>query len=235
VGFVHTLAGPDHYLPFVMISRARRWGAMRTALVTLVCGLGHVLSSIVIGAIGIAIGAALVKLQVIESFRGDLAAWGLTAFGFVYLLWGLYKARRGKPHLHLHGHRLKVHAHAHGGHEHVHPHEGHAHLHPHEAHPHATPERANITPWVLFIVFVFGPCEPLIPLLMVPAARESVAGLVFISVVFAATTIGTMLAIVLSASFGLSLLPFGKLERYTHALAGGAICLCGCSILFLGL
>jgi hypothetical protein len=26
VGFMHTLLGPDHYVPFIVIGRARRWG-----------------------------------------------------------------------------------------------------------------------------------------------------------------------------------------------------------------
>ena len=27
IGFVHTLVGPDHYLPFVAMSAARNWSA----------------------------------------------------------------------------------------------------------------------------------------------------------------------------------------------------------------
>jgi hypothetical protein len=48
--------------------------------------------------------------------------------------------------------------------------------------------------------------------------------------VFGAATILTMLAIVLLLSFGLSRLPTRGLERYSHALAGLAIFLCGVAI-----
>ena len=53
----------------------------KTSLVTILCGFGHVLSSIVIGMIGIALGIAVSRLEIVEGFRGNLAAWALIAFG----------------------------------------------------------------------------------------------------------------------------------------------------------
>ncbi|MCU0606921.1 MAG: hypothetical protein MUF78_05780 [Candidatus Edwardsbacteria bacterium] len=92
-----------------------------------------------------------------------------------------------------------------------------------------------MTPWVLFVVFVFGPCEPLIPLLMYPAARHSATGVAMVTAVFGLTTLATMLAMVLGARRGIALMPTAWAERYTHALAGGSILLCGLAIQFLGL
>ena len=37
---------------------------------------------------------------------------------------------------------------------------------------------------ILFTIFVFGPCEPLIPILMYPAAKSSVAGMLLVAGVF---------------------------------------------------
>ncbi len=51
IGLLHTLLGPDHYLPFIVMSRARRWTMTRTALITLACGIGHVLSSVLLGLV----------------------------------------------------------------------------------------------------------------------------------------------------------------------------------------
>jgi len=51
IGFFHTLLGPDHYLPFVAISKARDWSQTKTLLLTILCGFGHVLSSIILGLI----------------------------------------------------------------------------------------------------------------------------------------------------------------------------------------
>ena len=63
IGFIHTLFGPDHYLPFIMMARARNWPVYKTAWITFLCGLGHVGSSILIGAIGITVGASIGRLS----------------------------------------------------------------------------------------------------------------------------------------------------------------------------
>src|SRR5512133_2197563 len=92
IAFVHTVLGPDHYLPFVAMSAARNWTRRKALLVTACCGVGHVLGSIIIGFAGIAIGASLHRLQWLEGLRGNLAAWALIAFGLVYMAWGLKQA-----------------------------------------------------------------------------------------------------------------------------------------------
>jgi len=219
IGVGHTLLGPDHYLPFVVLARARGWSKATTVLVTMLCGLGHVGSSIVLGTIGIALGVAVARVEGIESARGDVAAWLLTAFGLVYMVWGLRRAARHRTHSHVHAHS--------GGETHIHLHDHErAHLHPHDQ---GAPAPA-LTPWVLFTIFVLGPCEPLIPILMYPAAADSAFGVALVAGVFGAATILTMLAVVLLLSFGLSRLPTRGLERYSHALAGLAIFLCGVAI-----
>jgi sulfite exporter TauE/SafE len=223
LGFFHTLFGPDHYLPFIMMARARRWSLAKTGWITFLCGLGHIGSSVVLGLLGIALGVAVHRLVAIESFRGNIAAWLLIAFGLVYFAWGLRQAIRNKPHEHEHLHEDTS--------EH-----NHSHVHTHEhTHVHETPNAQNITPWVLFTIFVFGPCEPLIPILMYPAARSSWWGLLMVTLVFGGTTILTMMGLVLLTTFGINFLPLGKVERYTHAIAGAAITLCGAAIVFLGL
>ena len=223
IGFVHTLFGPDHYVPFVMMSWARRWSRRKTSLITILCGLGHVGSSILLGLIGVAVGVALQKLELLESWRGNLAGWALIAFGLLYFAWGLRRAYRNRPHHHAHVHGDQP-AHEH---EHAHTHE-HSHVHDHD------PAR-SVTPWALFVVFVLGPCEPLIPILMYPAAKQSLTGMVLVTLTFALVTIGTMLGAVLIGMTGVNLLPLSKVARFTHALAGASICLCGLAMQFLGL
>ncbi len=75
VGFVHTLTGPDHYLPFIVLGRARNWSLGRTLGVTALCGIGHVLGSVALGLIGIGLGLAVGQLNIIEGIRGDIASW----------------------------------------------------------------------------------------------------------------------------------------------------------------
>jgi sulfite exporter TauE/SafE len=224
IGVVHTLLGPDHYVPFVAMSAARRWTTSRTLWITSLCGVGHVLGSVAIGAIGIGIGVSLNRLEWLEGVRGDAAAWLLTGFGLAYLAWGLRRAWRARPHVHEHVHADGTH------HGHRHTHEG-GHLP-----PHVDDSRArSITPWALFVVFVLGPCEPLIPVLMYPASQHSVWGTVAVVLAFGAATIATMLGVVWLALRGIERLPMGAMQRYSHALAGAALSLCGLGIVFLGL
>jgi len=222
IGFFHTVIGPDHYLPFIVLSKARGWSGIKTVVITFLCGLGHILSSIILGFIGIGLGTAVLKLEAIESFRGEIAAWFLIAFGFTYFIYGIHRAIRNKSHEHHHLHESgEVHSH-------FHQHTG-EHTHIHDS------TFGNATPWVLFIIFVFGPCEPLIPLVMYPAAKGSMISVAIVASVFGLATIGTMLGIVMASYYGLSRVPFRKFERYSHAMAGLAILLCGSAIKFMGL
>ena len=225
LGVVHTLLGPDHYLPFIFMSRALHWSRRRTLLLTCLCGLGHVLGSVVLGIAGIALGVVLSRLEFIEAARAQVAAWLMIGFGIAYTAWGLRRAYRHRPHTHIHAHP--------GGvvHRHEHVHEA-EHVHVHEA-KHVQPK--HVTPWILFTIFVFGPCEALIPLLMYPAAKESLSGAILVTAAFAVATIGTMCLVVLAGQEGLGRLRLAGWERYAHAVAGMAIACCGMAMQFLGL
>ncbi len=219
VGVTHTLMGPDHYLPFVALSKARKWSQMRTAVITFVCGVGHVAGSVVLGAIGVAIGWSLGGLQAIESLRGEIAAWLLTAMGALYLVWAIKRLGRGHTHSH-------VHAHADGTlHKHEHTH--------HNEHVHVHEEAAGVkstTAWTLFIIFVFGPCEAFIPLLLFPSVQQNLQLAVATTIVFAIATIGTMMGMVYLLNKGLEFLPLKKFGKYGHVAAGLAILACGTAI-----
>jgi nickel/cobalt transporter (NicO) family protein len=222
IAFFHTIFGPDHYLPFIVMARSGEWSITKTVWITVLCGIGHVLSSVILGLLGIGFGVALSELISIESFRGDIAAWLLIAFGFMYFVWGMKKAYMNKPHRHVHFNtngKPEIHSHTHAG------------KHAHER----KNEKKSMTPWILFTIFVFGPCEPLIPLLMYPAATHSNTGLITVALVFGITTILTMLSVVLVSLWGINLIPLGKFEKFSHALAGASICLSGLAIIFLGL
>lgn len=227
IGVVHTITGPDHYVPFIAMSRVGRWSLTKTIVITLACGVGHVLSSVVLGALGIALGWAVSGLEAFEGTRGGLAGWLLLGFGLAYMVWGIRRAIRNQPHTHRHVHADgDVHAH-----EHAHTDE-HTHVHTLQYAPASRDEAqaGSMTPWILFTIFVFGPCEPLIPILMYPAAKLNVAGIVLVALVFGVFTIGTMTAIVVSAYVGLMKLRVSGLARYSHAIAGLALTICGAAI-----
>ena len=227
IGVVHTITGPDHYVPFIAMSRVGRWSLTKTMAITLACGVGHVLSSVVLGGLGIGLGWAVGGLEIFEGIRGGLAGWLLLGFGLAYTAWGIRRAIRHRPHAHVHAHvngRVHVHKHDHTG--------NHTHVHTLQyARPASDEERAgSMTPWILFTIFVFGPCEPLIPILMYPAAELNVGGIVLVALVFGLFTIATMTAIVVPAYVGLTQLRVTGLARYSHAIAGLAITACGVAI-----
>ena len=222
VAFTHTVLGPDHYVVFAAMGRARNWTLARTLHVTFLCGIGHVLSSVVLGVIGIIAGSRLVSLVEIEGVRGNLAGWALIAFGLVYLAWGLKKAGRGHRHSHVHVHGDVVHEHQH---THI---TNHAHVHEQGA-------RNVITPWAMFIIFVLGPCEALIPLLMYPAAQHDVSLVVAVALIFGIITLVTMLACVALVLRGFERLSISPDGRYAHALAGALVLGCGLLVSFAGL
>jgi len=220
LGFFHTIIGPDHYLPFVMMSWARQWSWVKTTVITVLCGLGHIASSVVLGLIGVWLGLVLKKLTIVESFRGSIAAWLLIGFGLVYFVWGLRRAYRNRPHEHRHFHDSDL---------------RHTHKHSHDqqhAHVHNDRNKVSIAPWALFVVFIFGPCEVLIPTLMYPAATSGWTGVIVVTSVFGAATIATMVGVVLLVRAGVNFVRLSIMERFAHAIAGATICLCGLAIQF---
>lgn len=222
IGFIHTLFGPDHYLPFIVLSEAKKWTLRKTMVITFLCGIGHVLSSVILGLAGIAAGIEIRKLVAVESFRGNIAAWLFIAFGLVYMIISLRNLIKNKRHSHSHFHLSgQSHEHEHDHHqEHVHVHENNV---------------LNATPWILFLIFVFGPCEPLIPVVMYPAAQGNIIGAVFVSILFSLVTIGTMMSIVLAFKLGFKKINLKPVEKYNHLIAGSMILLSGLAIQFLGL
>ncbi len=223
VAILHTLAGPDHYLPFIVMSRARRWTVVQTMMWTFLCGAGHVASSLLLAIAGVVFGFGLQRVQMIEAFRGNVAAWALIAFGAVFFAWGLKRAQRGQTHRHAHAHAA----------DNQHTHE-HAHTASH-AHVHTEPGQANLTPWILFAIFAFGPCEPMIPLVMYPATEGNWSDVWLVAGLFSTVTIVSMLVVVWLAVKGIELLPTRRIEHYSHAVAGATIMAAGCAIAFLGL
>ena len=197
-GLAHTLLGPDHYLPFIVLSKARGWSYRKTFWITLACGLGHILGAVMLGYLTFQLGFSLEKLNLIESARGHLAGWVVLVFGLIYLIWGLRLAFRKNVNI-------------------------------------TSPEQAGLVPWILFIIFILGPCEFLIPIMMYSALQQNIPGVFLTTGLFGAVTISTMLAVVTVSYYGLNVFAFRRWGRFSHALAGLVIMLCGIGIQFLGL
>lgn len=221
LGFIHTILGVDHYVPFIALSKSLNWSKIKTIWVTTLCGIGHILSTVLLGIIGIALGLSVSRLESIENARGEIAGWLLIAFGLGYTIYGLIKAKHKHSHTHYHFEANIIHSH-----EHNHTSIEHKHLHK---------EPEKISSWTLFIIFVFGPCEALIPVLMIPAAQHSISGLIVVILIFGSATILTMLGMVMLGLYGIEILPQKKLEKHIHTIAGLTILLCGIGVQFFGL
>lgn len=220
LGFIHTALGPDHYLPFIVLSKARNWSVTKTMWITFVSGVGHVGGSVLIGIVGIALGFSLNKLQFTESIRGEIVAWMLIAFGLLYSIYGGYKYLKNGGHSHLPDFLVpkKIREFKHDV-------------------SHGLEEKEDITkltPWILFIIFVFGPCEVLIPMLFIPAVQKSTTGIVSVTMFFGITTITTMMLLVYLGHYGSSLLKFKSKVKYMHLAAGLVILFSGIGMQLLG-
>ena len=220
IAVVHTALGPDHWLPFSMLARARGWSRTKLLVVTCCGGIGHVASSLALAIAGLALGRGASSVAGIEALRGWIGPVALAAFGCAYGLWGVRRAlvRRGGLVPHAHGAEVHVHRGGELRHDHV-----------------ARPAIGATTFWTLFAVFVLGPCEPLIPIFVLPASNGMWALAGWTALVFSVVTLASMLGLVALASAGVERLPWGSLERWSHALAGGVIAACGLGVLWLGL
>lgn len=218
IAFMHTLAGPDHYLPFIALSKMRGWSVTKTIGWTLGCGMGHVLSSVLLGLGGAAVGWSFSKISWFENIRGGFAAWLMLCFGIAYTAWACYRLYKNKPHKHFDLDEeggLYVYDHQHG-----------AAVSPNE--------KFRVTPWVMFIIFVLGPCEPMIPLLYFPAAQNSWWGMVLLIVIYSACTLLAMLSFVLLGFYGFAFKGFTRLENYVQVIGGASILICGIGMLWMG-
>lgn len=218
IACLHTVTGPDHYLPFIALSKSRGWSFAKTLSWTIICGCGHVWSSVLLGLGGAAIGWSLSKVSWMENIRGGIAGWVMLLFGLGYGIWGLLRAFKNKPHKHFDTYEdgsMYVYEHKHGQ-------------------AVQSNERHKVTPWVMFIIFLLGPCEPMIPLLYFPAAQHSWHGMLLLIIVYTTFTLLTMICMVILGFYSISFFKIDKLEKYMHALGGLTLFICGAGMVFMG-
>jgi len=198
VGVLHTLV-PDHWAPIVVIARQRRWSAARTVQAAAIAGFGHVTSTLVLGVVLWAVGAAVA--QYYGHLVNVVAALALIAFG----LWIAYAGWR----------ELREHDqdHDHGddhGDDDDHDHGGH--------HQHHRVDSASQRTTLLLILGSSPMVEGLPAFLA--ASTYGFALLATMAAVFALATIATYVAVTSAAARGLERLSLGPLERYGEVLSG---------------
>jgi ABC-type nickel/cobalt efflux system permease component RcnA len=154
---LHTLI-PDHWLPFVLIGRARRWNGRTTALVSGLSSLVHVLLSLCLGMITVRMGMSAAA-AIGESMHVASAVL-LILFGLIYAFWAWNKGGHFHP-----GGRL-LHAHVQektcdGSEGHSHP--EHLHYHADEGLIRGSPGGGGF--WLALIVGA-NPCILILPVMI---------------------------------------------------------------------
>lgn len=99
-GAVHTAANPAHYLPFVAIGKSHGWGLPKILAFAAACGMGHLLSSALVGGLGIAFGAGVGEASFLDAVREDIMKWAFLAFAIVYFFLGLRVSISGRGRMH---------------------------------------------------------------------------------------------------------------------------------------
>jgi len=97
VGFVHSLA-PGHWLPVVLMAKSRGWKPKTATLAALVTASGHVVLSLVISLVALALGAQMLESHehVIEAYAG----LGLALFGGAFAIYSYRRHSKCVGHTH---------------------------------------------------------------------------------------------------------------------------------------
>lgn len=217
----HTLI-PDHWLPFVLVGRARGWSSRTTALVSGLSAVVHVALSAVLGLLAIGAGELVAKAigHQLERASGAL----LVVFGTAYALW----AWRKGGHFHpggalLHRADPKVACDGHEGPENP----EHLHYHADEAWI-----RAGKGAVPLALVVGLNPCVLVLPI-MVATAERGAATVAAVTLAYSVTTVMLMVGLSVAGVAGARRLPVPAVARHMEAASGVLIALVGAAVLLL--
>lgn len=217
----HTLI-PDHWLPFVLVGRARGWSARTTAAVSGLSAIVHVLLSAALGLAAIQVGAlaAAAVGRHLERASGLL----LLVFGAAYALW----AWRKGGHFHpggalLHRAEAKEGCDGHEGPENP----EHLHYHADEAWI-----RAGKGALPLALVVGLNPCILVLPIMVATAERGAMT-VAAVTLAYSATTVLLMVGLSVAGVAGARRLPVPAIARHMEAASGVLIALVGAAVLLL--
>lgn len=216
----HTLI-PDHWLPFVLVGRARGWSARTTALVAGLSAVVHVALSAALGLLAIRAGELTARAvgHRLERASGAL----LVVFGVAYALWAWKKG----GHFHpggalLHGAERP----ACDGHE--------GDDHPEHLHYHADQAwiRAGKGAVPLALAVGLNPCVLVLPI-MVATAERGAGTVAAVTLAYSATTVLFMVGLSVAGVVGARRIPVPPAARHMEAASGVLIALVGAAVLLI--
>jgi nickel/cobalt exporter len=224
VGFGHAIL-PDHWVPLAVLGRARRYPLSKVARLSWLAGVAHVLLSIVLGGVIIAIG--LQFRSTVQNAQDTIIGCLLIATGVGFAIFEL----SGHGHGHTHDHGGHGHSHEHGNH---HDHGGHRHRHEHDDHGHGASHDQGGLRGLAAVMVPFGaaasPDLTILPVFLaattvgVPTAIGSLA-------IFAAVTIGTIVGLTLTATKGGYQVQGQWLDRWGNGITAAVLVVIGALVL----
>lgn len=229
VGVLHTIV-PDHWAPIALVARQCGWNRAQTARAAFGAGIGHVVSTLIIGLAVWLAGVAFAAR--FGSVVGIVSSLGLIGFGLWIAVGSVLEQRRRDPiasnpivqHRHTHRHEgglVHVHFHSHGSqdvHEITPETESSPPLHEHE---HKASGRT-----ALLLILGSSPMVEGIPAFFA-ASKYGVGLIAIMAVVFAIATIATYVTLCTYSADRLRDISIGPLERYGEVLSGALIALVG--------
>lgn len=213
VGLGHAIL-PDHWVPLALVGRTRRYPLTRVAKLSGMAGVAHVLVSIVLGAVIIAIG--LQFRSTVQNAQDAIVGGLLIATGVLFAVFEL--TGRG---------------HHHGDHDH-HDHHHHDDGHGDHEHDDSHPAPGSGTRGLAAVMVPFGaaasPDLTILPVFLA-AATVGVATAVASVAIFAAVTIGTIVGLTVAAARGGYQIRGEWLDRWGNALTAVVLLVIGTLVL----
>jgi len=209
VAFMHA-AIPTHWLPFVLVGKARRWTTRRTLAFVAAAGLGHVVLTTLLG---LAIAWLGFRLDASLGHVFTQITAGVLALVAGYYAWRQLSGR-GVCHHHPPGSEHQPSEACASGHDHEHSHweeelEG-SHL--------VQPQRGD---WAavsgLFVMLTLSPCEGFLPVYL-SAVHYGWTGFLVLSAILALGALGGMTVLTWLTLVGSSWLRVDRFERYEAGL-----------------
>lgn len=222
VAFFHA-AIPTHWLPFVLVSRARQWSRWRTMGVALFAGLGHVLLTSLLGLVIAWFGFQL------DEHAGHM--FHQIAGGILLLIGALYFWRqwRGTGVCHHHPPGSRHQASAECGHE-----AERSHWEQELQDSKVVTDRSGDWPAIsgLFVMLTLSPCEGFLPVYL-SGVQFGWTGFFVLSGILAAGTLAGMTLFTWLTLVGLERFELKLFERWEAALLGTLFCGLGLLLLLL--
>lgn len=195
VGFGHAVL-PDHWVPLAVVGRTQRYSPAKVARLSGAAGVAHVLVSLILGAVIVAVGLQL--RSTVEHAQNAIVGGLLIATAALFLVFEL----SGRAHRH-----------------------GHAHPHEHHHHHHRS---------VLAVMVPFGaaasPDLTILPVFLAATAAGTGAAIGSL-IAFAAVTVGTIVALTVSATVGGYRIRGQWLDRGGNAVTAGVLATIGVLVL----